>query len=120
MTVATYLSEDKKLFRSLKAKTSGRWTFLVSGEWSQSPYHQGDLTFLIRRSVDKRSWTVLRSGFQKKIVAAARFDEPASIEFAGSSMLRLLREQDGEYIDYVEEFGDIDKKQFWSAYNKGR
>ena len=42
MTIYTYCApDDEKEFKRLKRKTSGDWTFLVSGEWSQSSWHQG-------------------------------------------------------------------------------
>jgi len=42
MTIATYKDEDKTLL------TSGTWHFLLTGEWSQSPYHQGKVAYKVR------------------------------------------------------------------------
>ena len=41
MTIANYVDKDTTLFKHMKRNISGAWTFLLSGEWSQSPYHQG-------------------------------------------------------------------------------
>jgi hypothetical protein len=117
MTTVTYLDDDQRLFRRIKAKTAGPWTFLVSGEWSQSPHHQGDVRFFARSSEDKTCWGILESSFPKRIVVAAHFGKAIEIEGACATMLQRLRERGGEYIDFAHEFGDIDQDLFWDMLN---
>lgn len=116
MKIATYLSDDKTLFRQLKTQTTGDWRLIVSGEWSESPYHQGDLQFYARSSIDKINWGILARGFPNRIVVAASFDEPTEIEFASAIMLKVLENEGGEYIELAHQFGEIDSNLFWDTY----
>lgn len=118
LNIITLLSDNQREFRRLKAKTAGDWTFLFAGEWSQSPYHQGNVCLYTRWSADKKAWAILCRGFPNRIVAVAEFEKPVELEFACSSMLRQLREQGGEYVDLVHEFGEIDHDLFWKQYRR--
>ncbi len=52
--ILTYLQDaDAKQFARLKRKKWVGWKFLVRGEWSQSPFHQGYTSFFVTRSVIK-------------------------------------------------------------------
>lgn len=111
-----YVNDNAAAFKKLTRRTSGKWSFLVLGEWSQSPWHQGDLKFSIRSSEDRKYWALLSSGFPNRIVAVAHFIDGTNLETAGAQMLKALREQGGGYIDAVHEYGDIDISAFSDAY----
>ena len=82
MTIATYVDKDTTLFDQMKNKTSGAWEFLLSGEWSQSPYHQGKVAFHYRNTNSKKNWAILSIGFPKRIAVAATFNQLTKIEEA--------------------------------------
>jgi len=106
------------LFQQLKRKTNGSWTFLLSGEWSQTPYHQGNVKFYVRSSNSNQNWAILSSGFPKRIVVAATFKQSTSVEVASGIMLQTLRKRGGEYFDYVHDVGEIEYQEFWEAYKR--
>jgi hypothetical protein len=110
------MPEHGPQFRRLKRRTSGAWTLLISGEWSQTPWHQGNHKFYIRCSKDNRFWALLSSGFPNRIVAMAHFPDGSHPEIAGAEMMRKVREQGGDYIDMVNEYGGIDSNAFFKAY----
>ena len=116
--VTCYESESLQKFQSLKRRTKGGWTLLVSGEWSQSPYHQGSMSFSIRHSANKCYWSLLQSGFPNKILAVAETEEPCQLEIAGAEMMRVLLKDGHEYIDGVHEFGDVDSDLLWDTYRR--
>ena len=76
MTITTYKDEDKTLL------TSGTWHFLLTGEWSQSPYHQGKVAFHYRNTNDRINWAILSLGFPRRIAVVAAFNQLTKIEEA--------------------------------------
>lgn len=113
-----YDSESAEKFCSLKRRTKGEWEFLISGEWSETAYHQGNMSFLIRGSEDKCRWTLMRNGFPNKILAVVSAEEPCQLEVAGAQMMRALKKGGHESIDLVHEFGDIDTDLLWDTYRQ--
>lgn len=112
-----YKPEDAATFRKVKRRTTGPWTFLISGEWSQSPYHQGNHQFHIRSSPDKTRWALMSSGFPSRIIAVAQFGDPTRLEVAAGEMMRSAREHDGDYIDMVHDHAKgIDLDLLWKTY----
>ena len=118
MQIATNKDPDLQLFKQLKRKTPGSWRFLLSGEWSQSPYHQGNVQFYVRSSNENKNWAILSSGFPNRIVVVAIFDQPTSVEEASGFMLQTLEKRGGEYIEFIHHMGSIDKDKFWEVYER--
>lgn len=116
MKITTHKDDDIQAFRQMKRKTKGGWTFLMSGEWSQSPYHQGRVQFYVRKSEDNRDWAILSYGFVKRIVVVASFIHPVTVEVASGIMLHVLRKRRGEYIEFFEKFGKFDDEKFLEIY----
>jgi len=116
MTITTYLDENIRLFKKMKKQTSGSWEFLLSGEWSETPYHQGNVRFYYRASEDRCNWAILTEGFPKRIVVAATFDQPTGLEDACAIMLKTLKRKGGECVDLVDDSRDFDEERFWEAY----
>jgi len=110
-------ADDEKQFKRLKRKTSGDWTFLVSGEWSQSPWHQGTHSFYIRSSEDKQYWALLNGGRPRRIVAVAHTPGPLSLTFVGASMMQTLYKQGGDWIGERHDYGDIYEDLFNKIYD---
>jgi hypothetical protein len=111
-----YVQQQSEQFSRIKRRTSGKWTFLMSGEWSQSPYHQGNQRFYIRNSPDKRYWALLSSGFPKRIIAVAHTPEPREIEEVTAKMMGACKRAGGDYIDLINDSGDLDARKFWNYY----
>ena len=118
MKIYTYISSDGAVFRRLKRKKWASWKFLVSGEWSESPMHQGNCYFYVSYTSDKRYWAVLNRGFPKRIVALAEVNDGSILEEIAAKMLAKVREDDGEYISLMHRHGDINVKRFWSLYRE--
>ncbi len=119
MTIATYKDEDTTLFNQMKHKTAGPWHFLLTGEWSQSPYHQGKVEFLFRNTNDQKHWALLSMGFPKRIAVVATFGVPTELEEACSIMLKTLKRRGGEFFDCINETGDFEYERFEEAYERG-
>jgi hypothetical protein len=117
----SYVPEQARACRRLGRRSAeGQWIFLISGEWSQSPYHQGDIKFFVRSSRAEKHWALLVSGFPRRIVATAFTPEPAQLEVVAAAMMRAVKQADGEYIDLVEDYGDdVDGAVLWRLY-RGR
>ena len=54
---------DATEFARLKKRRSEHWDFLISGEWSESPHHEGDHRFFIASTPDHRCWALKSTGF---------------------------------------------------------
>lgn len=102
--------------RIVAGKQHGRWIKLVSGEWSQTPWNQGKRNFCISYSDDKMAWALLSVAFPSRIIAVATSSCPMTVEEAGALMLRQVQRAGGEYIDDLDENGDIDIDRFLSIY----
>jgi len=57
---------------------------------SQTPYHQGNISFFTRHSEDRRYRALLRRGFPKKILAVAETEELCDFEISRAEMVRVL------------------------------
>ena len=53
---------NKDDFQRIKRSKKWQWLFLASGEWSQSPYHQGNVT-LYYAPIRKRLGCIEAVGF---------------------------------------------------------
>ena len=71
---------------------------LISGEWSETPFNQGKVKFLISHSDDKRAWALLDVSFPNRIIAVAESSSPMTVEEVGALMLRQVQETGGPYF----------------------
>jgi hypothetical protein len=84
---------DRTTFGRLKRKKWTAWKFLISGEWSQTPWHQGNHRFFISSTADKTWWALLNTGFPSRIVAVATETAGLTLEeIAGKMLTRIYRE----------------------------
>jgi len=104
-------------FSRLKRKKWCGWQFLISGEWSQTPWNQGKNSFFISHTKDKRYWALLDRGFPRRIVAVARVTEALPIEEIAAAMMYRLASHGGEYIELPYDYGDIDPVALWTKYD---
>ena len=108
---------DGEDFSRLKRKKWCGWQFLISGEWSQTPWNQGENSFFISHTKDKHYWALLNQGFPRRIVAVAHVTTPVSLEEVAASMMYRLASQGGEYIESPHNYGDIDPAALWTKYD---
>lgn len=112
-----YQEKDRGDFEHYKRRSKGKWEFLASGEWSQSPYHQGKHSFHIRCDSSRRYWALLSVGFPNRIIATAHTLDQQAVEAVAVAMLRAVRREDGgDYINTLDSTGRIDRTLFWSGY----
>jgi hypothetical protein len=115
--IYTYVCEkDAEEFARLKKQKWGQWDFLVSGEWSQSPYHQGNHRFFIASTPDHGYWALKSTGFPTRIIAIARVQGDLCLEKIAGQMMRAVADLDGDCIEMVHKFGNIDRGLLWDTY----
>ena len=107
-------------FARLKRKRWRSWHFIVAGEWSQSPFHQGKEKFGVRATEDQRFWSLLNVSFPTRIVAVAEVDRNVSVEEVAAEMMWAVEEKGGPYIDGVHDWGEIDAQAFLEFYGVAR
>jgi hypothetical protein len=108
--------EDETEFKRIRRKATGSWRFLAAGEWSQSPYHQGNMSFSYRCSPDRKYWALMAEGFPRRIVAVAEATGLEETEMVTAQMMKASKLAGGEYIDLADDWGgDIDSGKFWSC-----
>jgi hypothetical protein len=112
----SYTSTDKQEFERFKRRSKGEWKFLASGEWSESPYHQGNHTFYIRSDAMRQYWSLLSVGFPNQIIAVAYTPGPQELEVVAVAMLRAVRANGGDYIDTLDSVEQVDRSRFWMTY----
>jgi len=96
--------------KAKKRKKWQGWRLLVSGEWSESPYHQGNHTFEYSYTSDRRFWGIMRRGFPPTIlaVADAGTDRDPSQDLGSmllGTMLRGIRCKGGPYVSAINDCG---------------
>lgn len=95
---------DPEIFDRVKRRKRQRWHFLLSGEWSQSPYHQGDLTFYYSFNTKKNHCAILQTGYPKRIVAIVDQIKKESDTYVLAYLLYMLKKKDDIYVDYLHDY----------------
>ena len=115
---AVYDGASRPAFDRIKRKRKSGWRFLVSGEWSESPMHSGNVTFAYAHTNDRLFWALLEQGFPKRIVAVAEVGPDCIAESVLGGMLRAVREDGGSYVDGVNSSTEngIDFDDVWDIY----
>jgi hypothetical protein len=104
----------------LRRKKWYSWDFVVAGEWSESPFHEGKEKFGVRATADQRFWSLVNVSFPTRIVAVAEVDREVSVEEIAAEMMSAVKEKGGPYIDGVHDYGEIDADAFLRFYNAAR
>lgn len=93
--------------KKLKRLKKRKWIFLVSGEYSPSMFHQGNIRFYYTTSLNDKNIYILGSGFPEKIysiyqnINIDKFNLNKE-EFLGQ-MLKELMDNNGPYIEFVHD-----------------
>lgn len=107
--------QDRENFNKLRKTRWLPFLYLASGEWSQSPYHQGNIIFDYTTNKRGDRIALLRRSFPRTIVCIAELTQGESIVEAIGKMMFHLWENGGDYIDLVDYYED-DVIDFNSAY----
>src|SRR5437868_1558982 len=89
-TILTWPSNNENSdFARLKRKKRTKWRLLVSGEWSETPMNEGNVTVDISYSLDRKTWALLQRGVPNRIVAVAETDGTILEDIAAEMMAQL-------------------------------
>ncbi len=121
MRIFTAESKDEQAFNVIKKSKWTTWKLLISGEYSDSPFHFGKLSFYFAETEDKRFSAILYKGTIlpfKRIVAVAEVIDTSQKEIIAGAMMRQIREELGLYITYPEDI-NIKKYDLFKEYYSG-
>lgn len=97
----------------------GQWDFLISGEWSESPHHQGDHRFFIASTPDHRYWALKSIRFPTRIIAIAQVNGDVCLKKIAGQMMRAVADQDGDYIDMIHDMRNMNLDLLWDTHTSG-
>ena len=104
-------------FEKLRRSKKWQWLFLASGEWSQSPYHQGNVTLYYAYD-PKKGWAALKQiGFPTRIVVVLRTYDSQSVEEIVSELLLELWYSEGYRIEMIADYDDAEEVDLSLAEN---
>ena len=108
---------NKDDFEKLRRSKKWQWLFLASGEWSQSPYHQGNVTLYYAYD-PKKGWAALKQiGFPTRIVVVLRTYDSQSVEEIVSELLLELWYSEGYRIEMIADYDDAEEVDLSLAEN---
>ena len=77
-------------FQRIRRLRKWQWLFLAAGEWSQSPYHQGNVTLYYAYDSNK-GWAALKQiGFPTRIVVIIKIENFLTVEEIVAELLLEL------------------------------
>lgn len=100
---------NKDDFQQIRRSKKWQWLFLASGEWSQSPYHQGNVT--LHYAYDsKKGWAALKQiGFPTRIVVIIKTDDFQTVEDVVSELLLELWYAEGYRVEMIANYEDAEE-----------
>ena len=108
---------NKDDFQKMKRSKKWQWLFLASGEWSQSPYHQGNVTLYYAHD-PKKCWAALKQiGFPTRIVVVLKTYDSQSIEEIVSELLLELWYSEGYRIEMIADYAFAEEVDLSLAEN---
>lgn len=100
---------NKDDFQRIKRSKKWQWLFLASGEWSQSPYHQGNVTLYYAYDPEK-GWASLKQvGFPTRIVVIIKTDNFPTVEEVVSELLLELWYAEGYRVEMIADYDDAEE-----------
>lgn len=100
---------NKDDFHKLRGSKKWQWLFLASGEWSQSPYHQGNVTLYYAYDSQK-GWAALKQiGFPTRIVVIIRIDDFQTVEDVVAELLLELWYAEDYRIEMISNYDYADE-----------
>lgn len=111
LRVITRLDEDQQReFRRIKRRNWRPWTFIVKGEWDESPYHGGTTTFDASGPVacgGRHLYALKSLGIPSRISAVAECDVAVPLEVATGAMITAIAKAGGESFEGVIRWGRL-------------
>ena len=99
---------NKDDFHRLRRSKKWQWLFLASGEWSQSPYHQGNVTLYYAYDSNK-GWAALKQiGFPTRIVVIIKTDDFQTVEDVVAELLLELWYAEDYRIEIISNYDYAD------------
>ena len=99
---------NKDDFHRLRRSKKWQWLFLASGEWSQSPYHQGNVTLYYAYDSNK-GWAALKQiGFPTRIVVIIKTDDFQTVEDVVAELLLELWYAEDYRIEMISNYDYAD------------
>ena len=99
MTIYSPVSDPEE-FRKIKRRGQWKWDFLVSGEWYETMYHQGNMTLYLAIDRKKGLAALMEHSFPKRIAAVVAFDAGHNDEDIASELLLARRKAGGVRVDF--------------------
>ena len=100
---------NKDDFQRIKRSKKWQWLFLASGEWSQSPCHQGNVTLYYAYDPEK-GWAALKQiGFPTRIVVIIKTNNFPTVEEVVSELLLELWYAEGYRIEMIADYNDAEE-----------
>jgi hypothetical protein len=103
-----YVPGDAEFLRLKRRRIWDPWKFLVSGEWSESPYHEGNHCFLYSVSKDSQFMRILHRSFPPTILMIGRRGAKEELGEMAARLLREINDEYGYYIEFVHHYGDLE------------
>lgn len=108
---------NKDDFHRIRRSKKWQWLFLASGEWSQSPYHQGNVTLYYAYD-SKQGWAALKQiGFPTRIVVIIRTDDFQTVEDVVSELLLELWYAEDYRIEMIADYNEAEEVDLDMAEN---
>lgn len=100
---------NKDDFHRLRRSKKWQWLFLASGEWSQSPYHQGNVTLHYAYDSNK-GWAALKQiGFPTRILVIIKTDDFQTVEDVVAELLLELWYAEDYRIEMISNYDYADE-----------
>jgi len=102
-----YVPGDPEFLRLKRRRIWESWKFLVSGEWSESPYHQGNHSFFYSISKDGQFMRILHQAFPPTILVIGRRGPQEELGSMATRLLQEINDVFGYYIEFVHHYGEL-------------
>ena len=104
-------------FQRIRRSRKWQWLFLAAGEWSQSHYHQGNVTLYYAYDSHK-GWAALKQiGFPTRIVVIIKIENFLSVDEIVSELLLELWYAEGYRIEMIANYNDAEDVDLFLAEN---
>ena len=95
-------------FDRLRRKRWYDWQFVLRGEWSETPWHQGDYSFFIGHNKDNTLWAIKETAANTGIcIIAATPEGVPDLAYLAELMLERLADWGGPAVEFVHDYGDL-------------
>jgi hypothetical protein len=105
---SVFLPKDPEFAKLKRKRIWDDWGLLVSGEWSQSPYHYGKHRFLYSVSKDQGYMRILHMSFPPTILVIGLRLHNEDLAQLATRLLNEIKAEYGYYIDMAYDGGDLD------------